>query len=127
MDRREYVRLPKNYGVSLKKLAFPLSRQKEFTLECVDISCGGMRIQSPARLEAGQVLQVEVSIPRLNKYHPSYLKVFESDLSQSLQAVAEVAWVREIVSGMRYEAGIKFVNVDEDDWKALHGLLLRNQ
>mgnify|MGYP003869276381 CR=1 FL=1 len=121
------MRLPKSYGVSLKKLAFPLSKQKELALECVDISCGGMRIQSPVRLEASQVLQVEVSIPRLNKYHPSYLKVFESDLSQSLQAVAEVAWVREVVAGVRYEAGIKFVNVDEDDWKALHGLLLRSQ
>ena len=121
------MRLPKNYRVSLKKLAFPLSKQKELALECVDISCGGMRIESPVRLEAGLVLQVEVSIPRLNKYHPSYLKVFESDLTQSLQAVAEVAWVQDIISGVRYEAGIKFVNVDEDDWKALHGLLLRSQ
>ncbi|MFP4167820.1 MAG: PilZ domain-containing protein [Desulfonatronovibrionaceae bacterium] len=126
MERREYVRLPKTYRVSLKKLAFPLSRQKELSLECVDISCGGMRIQSPVRLETGQLLQLEVGIPRLNKFHPGYFKVFESDLSQSLQAVAEVAWVREVVSGVRFEAGIRFVNVDGDDWKALYRLIADN-
>jgi len=110
----------------MRKLAFPLSGQRRIELDCVDISCGGMRIQSTARLEDGQKLQVEISIPRLNKFHPGYFKVFESATSQTLKAVAEVAWVRNLDSSVRYEAGIRFLDVDEDDWKALYRILLDN-
>ncbi|MFO7817871.1 MAG: PilZ domain-containing protein [Thermodesulfobacteriota bacterium] len=126
MERREFVRLPKNYRVSMRKLAFPLSGQKKIELDCVDISCGGMRVQSFARVEEDQKLHVEISIPRLNKFHPGYFKVFESATSQKLKAVAKVAWVRNLDFEARYEVGIKFLDVDEDDWKALYHVLLDN-
>ncbi len=126
LERRGSARLPKEYHVSVRKLDFPLSGQEEIALKSVDISTGGLRIQSPVKLESSQMLQVGITMPRLNKYHPSYFKVFESDVSQILHAVAEVAWVKEVFSARLYEIGIKFLDVDESDWRALRGLLGEN-
>jgi len=122
-DRRKFVRLPKNYKVEICELVFPLSRQKWYRLECVDISAGGLRIRSPQKFSPGQKVQVKIFIPRLNKFHPSFFKVFESDVGQYLQAVAEVGWVKEVLPLTRYELGLRFIDIYDDDWRALHNMI----
>ncbi|WP_457572581.1 PilZ domain-containing protein [Desulfovulcanus sp.] len=124
-ERRKFMRLPKNYRVEIRELTFPLNQQKWLLLECADISAGGLRISCPQRFSAGQKLQIKIYIPRLNKFHPSFFKVFESDVGQYLEAVAEVAWVKEILPFTRYELGLRFVDVYEDDWQALHNMIKR--
>ena len=124
-ERRKFMRLPKNYRVEIRELAFPLNQQKWLALECVDISAGGLRLTTPRKFSSGQRLQVKIYIPGLNKFHPSFFKVFESDVGQSLEAVAEVAWVKEILPLAKYELGLRFVDVYEDDWRALHNMIKR--
>lgn len=124
-ERRKFMRLPKNYRVEIRELAFPLNQQKWLPLECVDISAGGLRLTTPRKFSSGQRLQVKIYIPGLNKFHPSFFKVFESDVGQSLEAVAEVAWVKEILPLAKYELGLRFVDVYEDDWRALHNMIKR--
>ncbi len=123
-NRREYVRIPKKYRVEVQEFVFPLKRQKKTVVECADISAGGLKINCNQRFTNGEKVQVKVFIPSFNKYHPGFFKVFESDLGQFLQAVAEVAWVREQIPMVSYEIGLKFVDVYEDDWNALRKMIL---
>lgn len=123
IERRESVRLPKNYTVELRKFVFPLWDQPTLTLASVDISQGGLKVCCPESLDQGEKLQVKVYIPSLNKFHPGFLKVFESDAGQSLTAIAEVVHVER--KGGTCNAGLRFVDVDEDDWKALHGVIVK--
>ncbi|NCC24563.1 MAG: PilZ domain-containing protein [Deltaproteobacteria bacterium] len=122
-ERRQHDRLPKSYTVEVREFIFPISRQPKVTMTCVDISSGGLAVLSPKRFEPGEKLQVKISIPRLNKYHSGFFKVFESDVGQYLQAVAQVAWTVEKVPFTSYSMGLEFLDVYEDDWKALSSLI----
>ncbi|MFO7595054.1 MAG: PilZ domain-containing protein [Desulfocurvibacter africanus] len=117
-EKREYTRLPKSFRVEIRKLAFPLNAHPAQFVESVDISVGGLRVECRGTFEAGDKVQVRIFIPSLNKFHPGFLKVFESATDQSMQAIGEVVRVE---GGLRGSIlGIKFVDVDQDDWKALH-------
>ncbi len=124
-DKRKDFRLPKNFRVEIREFRFPLARQKSMEVSCGDISAGGMLVQSPQRFEVGTKLQVKIFIPSLNKYHPGFFKVFESDAGQHLQAIAEVVREEMIVPLTRYDLGIKFLDVDYDDWNALRTFINR--
>lgn len=127
MDRREYFRIPKKFRVEVQEFVFPLKSQKRNQVESADISEGGLRVFCSTRFSEGQKVQVKVYITSFNKFHPGFFKVFESDIGQYLQAVAEVAWVREKVPLVSYEIGLKFVDLYEDDWHALRKMILSSR
>ncbi len=122
-ERREYVRMPKNIRVDLSKFVYPLNAQKTHTVECINISAGGLLIESPQKFEPQEKVQVRIYMSRLNKFHPSYFKVFESSEGQNVLAIGEIARTEEKIPLQKYQLGIKFVDVYEDDWRALYQLL----
>jgi c-di-GMP-binding flagellar brake protein YcgR len=122
-ERRQYERLPKNFRVELKELAFGASNNQAVQTRCLNISAGGLLLEVPRSFSQGQKVQVRLYVPSLNRFHPSFFKVFESSLEQSLLAVAEVARVQEKVPLQLYQVGIKFLDVYEDDWQALYRML----
>ncbi len=129
-ERRRYERLPKNFRVEVREFKFPLAQQRPVDVCCTDISSGGLRVECADRFEKGDKVTAKIHIPSLNKYHPGFLKVFESDTGQYLQAIAEIMWVEETGGEPAYALGIRFLDVDQDDWKALSNLihkLLREQ
>jgi hypothetical protein len=63
--------------------------------------------------------------PQAEQVPPGFFKVFENDLDQNLIALAEVVRSQEL-SQEAHELGLKFVDVYEDDWKALHNLIMAN-
>jgi c-di-GMP-binding flagellar brake protein YcgR len=119
-DKRRHVRLPKEFRVEVNEFRFPLARQPRIELPCVDISAGGLRFESGRKFEVGDKLQVKIFIPSLNKYHPGFFKVFESDTGQYLQVIAEVVRRDELVALTKYAYGLRYLDVDVDDRKALH-------
>lgn len=122
-NRRQYERLPKHFRVDVSRLAFPLQAQSTHTTAAADISAGGLRVETSQAMEVGDLVQVRVYIPSLNKFHPGFMKGLESDLNQYLQAIAQVAWVEAVVPGSSYTLGLRFSDVDGDDWRALKSLL----
>ena len=122
-ERRQHTRLPKSYRLELAEFAFPLKDQPRISATCEDVSAGGLSVVVPRRFEVGDKVQVRLHMARLNKFHPGFFKVFESDMDQSLQAVAEVVRVVERIPFSRYCLGLRFTDVYDDDWRALHGLI----
>ena len=122
-DRRQFQRLNKELGVEVRKFEYPLKSQRIIKTKCLNISPGGILLDIPQKFNVGDKVQLTLYVPGLNKYHPSFFKVFESSLNQSLVAVAEV--VRVELKGGSYKVGIKFLNIYEDDWKALYNFLMR--
>jgi c-di-GMP-binding flagellar brake protein YcgR len=118
-DKRKECRLEKTLRVQIKEFRFPLAKQPTIEVNCEDISAGGLAVECRRKFVEGDKLQVRVYIPSFNKYHPGFFKVFESDAGQYLQAIAEVVRVRELVPFTSYELGVKFLDVDHDDWNAL--------
>lgn len=122
-EKRKDCRLPKNFRVEVKEFKFPLARQPKFEVCCADISAGGMKIECKRKFDEGTKLQMRIFIPSFNKYHAGFFKVFESDAGQYLQAIAEVVRAKDIIPLTKYELGVKFLDVDYDDWNALRNFI----
>lgn len=121
MEKRQHLRLPRPYRVEARELVFPIARDPIFSTECCDISKGGLCVESPKMLPVGTRLQVSVHIPLLNKFSPSFYKVYENDAEQYFNAIADVAWAKP--SGGVYLLGLAFINTDPDMCKALGSLV----
>ena len=124
-EKRAHVRLNKPFEVKIRPFVFPLQRQPSSEVHSVDISEGGLLVHCAKRYAVGDKLQVTIFIPSLNKCHPGFFKVFESDVDQSLTAVAEVVRVQEVTPLRDYATGLKFLDIYEDDWKALENMILK--
>ncbi|WP_245588388.1 PilZ domain-containing protein [Desulfocurvus vexinensis] len=125
-DRRNDFRLPKAFRVEVTEFKFPLARQPRYEVLCADISVGGMKIECSHKFEPETKLQVKIFIPSFNKYHAGFFKVFESDAGQFMQAIAEVVRLRDVVPFTRYEMGIRFLDIDHDDWQALRKFISKS-
>lgn len=126
VDQRRDLRLPKSFRVEIKEFKFPLARQPWFEVSCADISAGGMKVECRKKFEVGTKVQVKIFIPSFNKYHPGFFKVFESDAGQFLQAISEVVRVEDVIPLTSYAMGVKFLDVDHDDWTALRNFIMRS-
>lgn len=124
-EKRDHQRLSKPFQVEIREFAFPIQRQPTIEVHSADISGGGLLIHCSRKFSEGDKLQVTVHIPSLNKFHPGFFKVFESDVGQSLTAVAEVVRVQEVSPLRSYALGLKFLDIYEDDWKALENMILK--
>ncbi len=120
-DKRKYIRLPKPYKIEAKEIRLPLPREFAIESSCFDISEGGLCVPTSRNFPVGTKLQVKVFIPSLNKYSPSFFKVYENDVDQALSGIAEVTWCSP--KGGRYMTGMRFSDVDSDDTKALATLI----
>lgn len=123
-EKRRDERLQKPFEVEIREFAFPVQNQPVIEVHSVDISGGGLQVRCFRKFAVGDKLHVTIFIPSLNKFHPGFFKVFESDLGQSLTAVAEVVRVDEVVMLRDYALGVRFLDIYEDDWQALKNMIL---
>ena len=120
-NKRRYLRLPRPYRVQARELVFPIAKNPLLDVNCNDISKGGLCVEAQSPLPVGMRLHVNVHIPLLNKFAGSFFKVYENDAEQYLQAIADVAWVK--TSGGMHLMGLRFVNADEEQCRALSKLV----
>lgn len=69
-----------------------------------DISAGGVRVLTGARLEPGGRVRLEIAL---------------SGSRRTIRTAAEVRWVREVYENEVFEAGLVFVNLDPESEIAL--------
>ena len=122
-EQRDYQRLPRTYPVEVIKLDFPMPKEGMQT-KCCDISKGGICVEAPAAdFMLGDVCQIRVLIPLLNKFSQGFFKVYENDAEQYFMALGEVAWIKPVPG--QFLIGFKFVNVHNDQLIALEKLIER--
>ncbi len=127
IEKRQDYRLPKSFRVEIREFRFPMARQPKYSIACANISTGGMLLECRKKFESGTKLQVKIFIPSFNKFHPGFLKVFESDAGQFFQAIAEIVHTHDIVPLTSYALGVKFLDIDSDDWTALRRFIIKSR
>lgn len=120
-EKRRYGRLNRTFEVEVSVLAFPMPTGPGIKTHCYDISEGGLSIESPRAFKEGDKVQVRINIPLLNKFSPGFFKFWENDADQYFLAIAEV--VRAQQQGGKTLVGMRYVNVDSDQARALAGLI----
>jgi c-di-GMP-binding flagellar brake protein YcgR len=107
-ERRRFPRVRSELAVGLRPLAEP-GRESEGSLSA-DLSAGGVRLTSFRFIprDARMVLHLA---PR--------------EIGRDLRAVARVTWVRERPLGERFDYGLEFVEISDEDRGAISGLVER--
>jgi len=118
---RQYQRLTRPYRVEARRLEFPLPLHPAIDALCYDIGAGGLCVESRNKLDLGELMQIRVHVPKLNKFSPSFFKTYENDTEQYVQCLGKVAWVRP-ESG-KFLVGLNFTDIDSDQRKALKNLV----
>jgi c-di-GMP-binding flagellar brake protein YcgR len=122
-ERRQFARLTRQFRMEISSFTFPLSKMRPIEVTGIDISTGGVAVRCSKAFTKGEQVQITINIPKLNKYHPGFFKVFENDLGQHITAVAEIAWSNPDPEQDDFILGLEFVDVYEDDLRALHNLI----
>lgn len=120
-ERRHSPRLAKRYRLRLREVAFP--PQPWTAAVCQDVSAAGLAVETHLLLVPDTLVEVRLTVPRLNLYHPGFFKTLESAVDQELRAVAKV--VRMTRQGSSALVGLHLASLDEDDRRAWERLLAR--
>ncbi len=125
-DRRQYPRAPMKIQVNYKsvKKGQVSSLRKSLSQ---DLSAGGLGMESISKLQQGQMLAVNLFIPRGKKY----VKVKEiQDFSQDECRITPVLCRVVYCASQRknkYKLGIQFLDLDKENRKVLRDFLLQCQ
>lgn len=100
-ERRRFVRIRQQDIVNYTVLSQFKSRRKLTQ----DLSLGGARFISDNFIPIHAILKLEIKL---------------MDTPRMINAVARVAWIREIFDDENFEVGLEFIDVDKEDLRFLN-------
>ncbi|MCK5879864.1 MAG: PilZ domain-containing protein [Holophagae bacterium] len=115
-ERRKFKRLPKSASLKVQVLAYEEKLSQDVTLY-KDLSGGGMLFESEIPYKEGTLLKIQAMVPGWGGYIRNF-KRSEDNEKQTLVTVAEVVRV-EAMAEKGFEVGVRFVNIYENDHRAL--------
>lgn len=118
-EQRKYPRIPKEIKVDVQHLTYPLPKNSSATAQSKDISRAGLCFFSQTGFEPKTVLNLKINLQGLEGYKRPHSRLLDLSEARPLTVIGEVAWCRKAPDGINYEVGIHFVNIYEDDERAL--------
>ena len=118
---RECTRIPKGVQVKVKKLGYPLSKEIGETGTTRNIAKRGICFITPTRHSPGETLSLDITLNGWRRHRRGLTTILSDKLSKTdtLTVIAEVIWTKISAEDNRYDTGVKFINVYEDDMVAL--------
>jgi c-di-GMP-binding flagellar brake protein YcgR len=109
-DKREYNRVDTESDAMYKIIGEPvdLTGTGYFKTKTKNISSGGLCISAVRKILKGYIVKVGVEIETSEK---------------PISAYCEVKWCAK--SGAEYEAGLKFLNLQQNDAESINSLILK--
>ena len=118
-EKRAYPRIPRQADLEVIRLSFPLSEGPGDPGVGRDIGGGGACIHVPHPFEPGTTLSLTIGLKGWTSHRKPHSRLVDMANEAPLAAIVEVVWCRETRDGDGWDMGVKFVNVWEDDHKAL--------
>ncbi len=117
-DRRRYQRLERRDEIQVKEYTYP-ERGGYGPARILDISGGGLQIETRRHFPAGAQLKIEMNFVGWQRYTPGFLKYFGEAARRPLVVLAEVVRCSSVVPGRKYEVAVTFSGIDENHRRAL--------
>jgi len=119
-ERRNFPRISKEVKIEISEVSYPLTRDTgEFGIS-KNIGVGGICFSLTSPFSPGTVVSVKIFLARWQKFKRSYVQTLNhSSPSEPLTAIGEIVWCTPKVNGSGYDIGLKFLDIYEDDYKAL--------
>ncbi|NOY23783.1 MAG: PilZ domain-containing protein [Acidobacteria bacterium] len=115
-ERRKFKRLPKSASLKVQVLAYKEQDAQDVTLY-KDLGGGGMLFESKVPYQKGILLKIQAMVPGWGGYIRNFKRT-EDNEKHALVTVAEVVRV-EAMEEKGFEVGVHFVNIYENDHRAL--------
>ena len=119
-DSRQFPRIPKEVKVEINELIYPLPKGPGEVVQSKDISPGGVCFISPTFYKKGTFLTVNVHLPGWQRHKKNLAALLDDDeLGKPLSVIAEVVWSNKGKKGEGSEIGLKFRDINDDDYQAI--------
>ena len=118
-DKRKFPRISRNIDIEISQLIFPLSNAVVKKGASVDIGINGIRFTTSEPYEPQTILNLKICIIGWEGFKKPFSKIVDLSSDACLTAVGEVMWCNKNAENDGYELGVKFMNIYEDDYKAL--------
>lgn len=118
-EQRKFTRISKEISIEVNKLSYPISKDPGERRVCKNIGGGGICISVPRAYEPKTLLSLKISIPGWQGYKKPFSMVLDISSDSSLTAIGKVAWCKKPPDDSGYEIGVKFLDIYEDDYRAL--------
>jgi c-di-GMP-binding flagellar brake protein YcgR len=110
-DRRKYIRIPYEAVIRYKSCPAKGAKKKAFLdASSKNISSGGILMATKERFPQGTIMEVELDVPSLDGY-------------STVKILGQIVRTREVEKGKRYENGMSFYKIDEQDSDVLDQFL----
>jgi len=117
-ERRHFERIERRDIIKIKEYRYP-ERGRFQQARIIDLSAGGLQIETKRHFAEGTVLKIEMNFTGWQRYTPGFLKYFGTAAQRPLVVLAEVVRCLDQVPGHRYEVGVRLTGIDESHRRAL--------
>ena len=119
-DRRNFPRISKETSIEVNELSYPLPREPGQNGLSRNIGAGGICFTTNASYNPGTVLSIKINLLGWQRYKNSFTKALDiSSSREPLAGIGRVIWCQELEGEDGYDIGLEFVDIYEDDYKAL--------
>jgi len=119
-ESRDRIRVPKTATLRVKQLSYPMPSGPGETGTLLNLSEEGICFSLEISYSAKDQLCLSIDLIGWQHHKQGVaLLVDESLASAPLTALAEVIWCRQLAEGNQFEIGARFLDIFEDDLKAL--------
>lgn len=119
-EPRKFDRLAKEVKVEISELTYPLKKEATAEAKIKDISPKGICIRSSTSFEPKTVVTATIHLAgwQRHKKNLSFM-LDETAIGKPLTVIAEVVWNKKDEQKGDYEIGVKFLDINDDDYQAL--------
>ena len=117
-ERRADTRIERRDAINLKPYSFP-EKGSYRQGRILDLSAGGLLIESGENFSAGTTLKIEMNLTGWQRYTHNFLKYFGSASRRPLVVLAEVVRCSPRAGGKTFEVAVRFTGIDQSHRQAL--------
>ena len=119
-EKRKFPWIPREVPINVKKLAYPLPEGPGERGAGKNIGENGICFSTQTPYEPKTMLNLEIKLTGWQHHKKSVSSRLDPLAATApLTAIAEVVWLKKLMGRSGYEVGVRFVDIYEDDYKAL--------
>ncbi len=119
-DKRHYLRIPKKATVVINKLVYPLN-DNTVEAKTKNLSEKGICFSTPIQYPANTLLNLEIELHGWQNYLENVSSIVDNDsITKPLTAIGVVIWSKKVDGEEKYEVGVRFHDIYEDDYRAFY-------
>jgi len=118
-NRRENPRVERQASLLVTKLQYPMINLQAKPASTKNLAEQGLCFVSGELYEPGSILQLVVDLRGWQQYLNNIVTILDTgSAAKPLTAIAEVIWAQQVQDEEKYEIGVRFKDIYEDDLRA---------